>query len=409
MTRAAGRARLGAIILVLIVGLGLGPMASAAAGTLQVAGTELYGYLPYWEMNATVADYLAREPLTDLELFSVSAATNGGLHRSETGYRRITGAIGTRLIGEAHARGQRVQLVFTSFTYEKNTPFFGRPGLNWLDDRRGVQRAALLPTTAPPPWRRTARELVDLAVTLGVDGIDVDVELVRADSHEGYADFLLDLRSRLDAAIPGARLTVATMANRAGAALARAAITGGVDRVFLMGYEYHWSGSDPGASAPILRVDGSDLSLTNSIAAYANAGVPPAKTILGLPLFGMSWTVATPSPFAPRLERGVHWFPSNHVAQLTAPGFSPWFDWLETVEYVMTPIASVPPTWQAIFYDSPRTLRPKLALAVSNGFAGAGFWAIGYERGLPGYIELMADFRAGRVTTVPAPVSPQDR
>jgi GH18 family chitinase len=68
----------------------------------------------------------------------------------------------------------------------------------------------------------------------------------------------------------------------------------------------------------------------------------------------------------------------------------------------------VPTTWQAIFYDSPRTLRPKLALAVTNGFAGAGFWAIGYERGLPGYIGLMADFHAGLVTTAP-PMSLEER
>jgi hypothetical protein len=446
--RARFRATL--VLLAAILAIALGPRltrpvaaeSTAATVAAHPAGTELYGYLPYWEMNSTMADYLANVPLTDLELFSVSAGKNGGLHKSEIGYRRITGAIGTRLISEAHARGQRVQLVFTSFTFEKNTPFFGRASLDSLDDRRGVQKLATPAGTAGLPWRRTSRELVDLATKLGVDGIDVDVELIRGDSYEGYTAFLGDLRGRLDAAIPGAKLTVATMANRAGADLARAAIAGGVDRVFLMGYDYHWSGSDPGASAPIVRVD-DGLSLTSSIVAYADAGVPPSKTLLGLPLFGMSWTVATPSPFAARLASGANWFPSNHVAQLSAPGFDSWFDWPETVEFVANPIvptaspgaspapdasgvpgaslapatspapgASAPPpvptTWQAIFYDSPRTLRPKLALAVSSGFAGAGFWAIGYERGLPGYIELMADFRAGLVTTAP-PVSLDER
>jgi hypothetical protein len=375
-------------------------------------------------MNTTMAAYLARVPLTDLELFSVSAGQNGALHKTEVGYRRITGAIGTRLISEAHARGQRVQLVFTSFTYEKNTPFFGRASLDPTDDRRGVPRLATPAGTATLPWQRTSKELVDLAKQLGVDGIDVDVELIPGFGYEGYTDFLLDLRGRLDAAIPSAKLTVATMANRAGADLARAAIVGGVDRVFLMGYEYHWSGSDPGASAPIVRVDGSNLSLTSSIATYAAVGVPPSKTLLGLPLFGMSWTVATASPYAKRLATGDHWFPSNHIAQLTVPGFAPWFDHTETVEFVAVPIvpkatpgasaapgAFAPPpapTWQAIFYDSPRTLRPKLALAVANGYAGAGFWAIGYERGLPGYIELMADFRAGLVTTA-QPVGLEER
>jgi GH18 family chitinase len=50
-----------------------------------------------------------------------------------------------------------------------------------------------------------------------------------------------------------------------------------------------------------------------------------------------------------------------------------------------------------VYYDSPRSLRPKLALADARGLAGAGFWAIGYERGLPGYSELIAAFRAGEI------------
>ena len=54
-------------------------------------------------------------------------------------------------------------------------------------------------------------------------------------------------------------------------------------------------------------------------------------------------------------------------------------------------------SWTAVYYDSPRSLTPKLALADERGLAGAGFWAIGYERGLPDYTELIATFRAGRL------------
>ena len=51
-----------------------------------------------------------------------------------------------------------------------------------------------------------------------------------------------------------------------------------------------------------------------------------------------------------------------------------------------------------MYYDSPRSLSPKLALADERGLAGVGFWAIGYERGLPGYTELIDTFRAGELT-----------
>ena len=56
-----------------------------------------------------------------------------------------------------------------------------------------------------------------------------------------------------------------------------------------------------------------------------------------------------------------------------------------------------PIAWNAVYYDSPRSLAPKLRLADDRGLAGAGFWAIGYERGLPGYTELIASFHAGKL------------
>ena len=56
--------------------------------------------------------------------------------------------------------------------------------------------------------------------------------------------------------------------------------------------------------------------------------------------------------------------------------------------------------WRAIYVDSPETLTPKLRLANDRGLAGVGFWAIGFERGLPGYQELIDQFRRDEL---PAP------
>ena len=55
-----------------------------------------------------------------------------------------------------------------------------------------------------------------------------------------------------------------------------------------------------------------------------------------------------------------------------------------------------------VYYDTPRSLRPKLALANERGLTGAGFWALGYERGLPEYTDLIAAFRDGQEMTVAA-------
>jgi hypothetical protein len=48
-----------------------------------------------------------------------------------------------------------------------------------------------------------------------------------------------------------------------------------------------------------------------------------------------------------------------------------------------------------VYIDSPETLALKLALANERGLAGAGWWAVGYERGVAGYTDLMVRFARG--------------
>jgi spore germination protein YaaH len=160
-----------------------------------------------------------------------------------------------------------------------------------------------------------------------------------------------------------------------------------------MGYDYHWSGSDSGASSPLARLDGT-LDLPWSIDEYVALGVPRERILLGLPLYGMSWPTDGPWRYAATVGKGSTWIPSRHLDELLADDFVAGFDPVEISEYFVAPSAT---GWQATFYDSPRSLRPKLELARESGLAGAGFWAMGYERGLPGYTELMDAFRAGSV------------
>ena len=66
---------------------------------------ELFGFVPYWEMNDDIADHLARTPLTTLALFSVTHTKTGKIDTKQTGYKRITG----RDRHAAHPRGARSQ------------------------------------------------------------------------------------------------------------------------------------------------------------------------------------------------------------------------------------------------------------------------------------------------------------
>jgi hypothetical protein len=348
-----------------------------------VPGHEVFGFVPYWEMNEGIAEHVAATDLTTLALFSVTNAKDGSLDTKQNGYQRITGAIGQRLIREAHARGVAVQLVYTSFGAPRNQRLFAS---------MAVQDA-------------TIASLVGMMTRIGVDGIDVDIEQLGVDLVPAYGAFVGRLRDAVRAANPVGQVSVATTSGRTGAAMALAAATSGADRIFLMGYDYHYAGSDVGASAPLARRDGADEDLAWSLDLYATLGVPVQKTILGLPLYGMRWRVSGPELGAPRLGDGAIWVPADNPTFLAAPPVPPELDPIEVVEfYSVPPLASAAPGdsratagWQAIYVDSPATLTPKLALADERGLAGAGFWAIGYERGLSGYTALIARFQAGKL------------
>ena len=370
---------------------------------VPIPGHEVYGFVPYWEMDDSIVDHVSATDLTTLALFSVTHRRDGELDDSQNGYRRISGDVGRRMARAAHDRGARVELVYTSFGPDKNRQFY----------------------TEPEAQTRWIEVLVQLVDELGLDGINVDVERLPAEHLLDYGAFVGRLRDALRARLPDAQVSVATQANELGAGMAAAAASAGADRIFLMGYDYHWAGSNPGASAPIDRLDGEPRDLVWSLDLYGALGVPVERTILGLPLYGMTWPVIGPGVGAPATGRGDNWVPRWNLSTFADPSFEPMLEPVQSVEFYSEPIpgassatpgsgpsqgarplssggpsASLPaiepePGWNAVYYDSPRSLTPKLLLADERGLAGAGFWAIGYERGLPDYTELIATFRAG--------------
>ena len=340
---------------------------------------ETYGFIPYWEMDDGIAAHVRDTALSTVALFSVTNKANGTLATSQNGYRKITGPIGRQIIRDAHDRKARVELVYTSFGYERNKKLFG--GKIETQDK-------------------VIKSLVKFADDIGVDGINVDVELLDVEFAPAYGAFVGRLREALREARPKAQVSVATTANIGGATMASAAAAAGADRIFMMGYDYHWAGSAPGASSPMDRRDGSERDLIWSLDLYEAMGVPVDRTLLGLPLYGMRWPVAGPELGAPETGRGDAWFPRNNVSFLHDPKSVPTRDPIEVVEMYADQTSSDAddPDWEAIYVDSPGTLTPKLALADDRGLAGAGFWAIGYERGLPEYTKVIKRFNAGKIS-----------
>jgi spore germination protein YaaH len=343
----------------------------------------VYGYVPYWEMDDTIDDHIAATDLSTLALFSVTHRRDGRLD-DQTGLHRIRGEVGRAMVRAARGNGTRVEIVYTSFGEGKNRRFYDDPEAQtrWID------------------------EIVGLVEELGLDGINVDVEAIPLDLVPAYGAFVGRLRAALRERRPEAQVSVATQANEVGAAMAAAAGAAGADRIFMMGYDYRTARTQPGASAPIDRLDGEIKDLVWSLDLYGTLGVPSERLLLGLPLYGNIWPVVGPGFLAPSSGRGDAWVPRRNLGVFADPDFEPTYEPTESVEFYAVPSAFASPSpaaspepiaWDAVYYDSPRSLTPKLRLADERGLAGAGFWAIGYERGLSDYTELIATFRAGRL------------
>ncbi len=335
-----------------------------------VPGHEVYGFVPYWEMDERLPAHVAGTDLSTLALFSVTPRRDGEMTTNENGFRRIDGDVGRRLVAEAHERGTRVEVVYTSFGQERNRPFF--------ESR-----------TAQDRWIEV---LVQYVGERGFDGVNVDVEGLPVDLVPAYGAFVGRLREALRAQDPVAQVSVATGASHTGAAMAAAAAAAGADRIFLMAYDYRVAGSSPGGTSPIDRTDGEEKDIVWSLDLYDLLGVPVERTILGLPLYGVTWPVIGPEFGSAAIGRGDSWVPRRNLDVFASPTFEPTLDETESVEFYAAPDGD---EWDAVYFDSPRSLRPKLALADERGLVGAGFWAIGYERGLPDYTALIEAFRAG--------------
>lgn len=144
--------------------------------------------------------------------------------------------------------------------------------------------SAMLATEASR--ERHAEAIVQLTVIQALDGIDLDYEAMRTADRESFSLFVELLASKLHGA--GKILSVTVHAKTSDAATWDGPgaqdfdrIGAAADRVKVMAYDKHWSGSAPGAIAP--------LDWLGSVAAYATSRIAAGKVIIALPWYGYDW------------------------------------------------------------------------------------------------------------------------
>ncbi|MEO8468590.1 MAG: cell wall-binding repeat-containing protein [Chloroflexota bacterium] len=340
------------------------PLAASQFG--RKLSADVYGYLPYWEIDSGTDTYLRYDLLTDIALFSVGFTATGAISITETGYPAVTGPTAATIVAHAHAAGVRVDLTITSFGYAKNTAFF----------------------TNPAAMTAAATAISNLVQSEGLDGVNLDVESLYNENFGAYGQFVKQLQTALRSWNPAARVSVATNGNVSGANMAIQALANGADRVFIMGYSYRTAGSSPaGGIAPIAR-PASQTSLTWTLDTYAAKGIPSSKVLLGLPYYGRSWMTSSGLLHASTTGSAGVFIPSDGIAAIPA-GTVINHDPVEGAKWFATqdPTTGV---WTQTYFDDPVTLRAKYDLANQRGLGGVGIWTLGYDRGIAGYWDAIA-------------------
>lgn len=113
------------------------------------------------------------------------------------------------------------------------------------------------------------------------DGIQIDYENIGARDAGNFLTYLKDIRKRIG---PNKILSVALPARIRAISddiFNYKKIEPLVDRILIMAYDEHWSGSKPG---PVASMD-----WCKKVADYAKTVIPQEKLIMGLPFYGRSW------------------------------------------------------------------------------------------------------------------------
>ncbi|MEM7231154.1 MAG: glycosyl hydrolase family 18 protein [Planctomycetota bacterium] len=285
---------------------------------------EIWGYVyggeeKYWTESL---------PITDLCLFNYQVDDTG----------RLVGKVNPHFLRRVRARGVRTHLVVAAASKKALFHFLFSPDY--------------------PHRRRFQKSLVDLAGKHPIDGFQLDFEGLRKEDYKNFVGFLRELKSALPArlvfslALPARTKSAPHFHYRDFAELA--------DRLFIMGYDFHWGGGDPGAVAPRKWLD--------QVLQHALTEIPRERLVFGLPFYGRVWQEQ-------KIARATKF--SDLETVIGAEG-------VRDLKYRYDLDTSHRATFTRqvsgeVWFDDAATLYSKLASARALGARSIGFWRLGQE------------------------------
>ncbi|WP_426749627.1 glycosyl hydrolase family 18 protein [Myxococcus sp. Y35] len=321
-------------------------------------GKWVSGYYTGWNADLYPPEKVDFSALTHILVGRVTPNPDGTVN---TQFDNSNGpAIARTLATRAHAAGRKA-LIMVGGAGEHH---------GWVGAASNANRA------------RFVQNLLNAMDTFGYDGLDIDWEPVEPADKPS----LLALIQALRAARPQMLLTMpigwvnSNFPEDADPWFAN--LVPYLDQMNVMTYEMTgpWGGWLSWYTSALTGESGyHPTSVSASLHAWANAGIPKTKLGMGIPFYGMAWRNIT-GPYQPY----THWsdyvgsdnsFPYSKILQLSATGVHHW-DAAAQASYVTFDVPVEDGTVRWISYDSPQAIAAKGAFAHDNGFGGTIIWTI---------------------------------
>ncbi|MDR2044666.1 MAG: chitinase [Clostridium sp.] len=252
-------------------------------------------------------------------------------------------------VEKAHALGLKVWGVLDDFNYAMQA------GASGVD----IDGSATLSSTKKR--MKLVENIVQAALDVGMDGVNVDFERINAESGPHYIQFLRELS--VYCRKNGLTLSVDNYVPFDFNDYYRLDIQGKiVDYVIIMGYDEHWSGSgDPGSVASIDYVQ-------NGIRKTAQE-VPAEKIVNGVPLYAILWKIDG-------MEVTDEYLTVRNTEDfLKQVGAEPVWD-EEVCQYYLE--WSKQDVTYKIWLEEARSIEVKLNVMSVQGIGGVAVWRLGY-------------------------------
>ncbi len=188
------------------------------------------------------------------------------------------------------------------------------------------------------------------------DGVQIDFETVASPDREQYLSFLKAIKASIGDKILSVALPARTKKIK-NDIYDYKTISRIADRIIVMAYDEHWSGS---AAGPIASID-----WCARVAAWARSKIGKDKLVMGLPFYGRAWGDVNPSK-AYRFSTLSNLMNDKSITDVKRSGDIPWFEYEETVRV-------------KVYYEDFHSIFTRSQMYHDAKVQNIAFWRLGQE------------------------------